>query len=89
MKKVCEALAEWIAERNLTASSLRFPGVKIQVVFRTESDAWEAMRAFKLDERRGFELNPLVAQEELGRQEIAGIPFEFVGPVIRIDRWDR
>lgn len=82
MKKVCAALADWLAEHGHTAWRQKFPGVKIQVVFDTPGLAYEAQRIHQLN----LEPADIAGDMSASAASYYGVPFEFVGPEIMVKR---
>jgi hypothetical protein len=83
MKKVCLALAEWLAEINHPAQHAKFP-CKIQIVFPSEADAHHAHREWMYRAMDAMTAGNALA--DYGGTRYEGITFEFVGPAIIVKR---
>jgi hypothetical protein len=80
VKNVCAALADWLAEQNLCQFRHDDERPRLQIVFPSDRDAWQAKRAFLASQ-------PML--ETIGQIDpfrIAGVRFEFVGPTIEVSR---
>jgi len=83
MKKAVYELRQWLAQNRHPATHYSdfLQPMKLQVVFRTDSDAYAAQHDF-MREAHGEKY--LFAADR--PYEIDGVRVEFVGPTIRIER---
>jgi hypothetical protein len=80
------ALRRWFEWWNFNGVSFRGPlepGFKVQIVFHSDGDAYLAEKIYRQQLARD-PVAGIIAFEK--RIEIEGIPVEFLGPTIRIER---
>lgn len=82
MKNVIEALRDWLMSKDHPALRFKGAGVKLQVVFLTDHDAYCA----RMDLAREVRGDEFMFSNDKGGIVLDGVPVEFHGPKLVIDR---